>query len=131
MVLVEIKRPDGTWLTLYHRDLSKYKAAHNKIDGEGTKRNLAGTMRRQVIANKVKLEFSTKYPLSEPEAKDILICLKQDTFEVRYHTVLKTELMTMKNYAGVPEEELDDVYEKQDGSEEAFYKAMSISIIEL
>lgn len=131
MILIEIKKPDGTWLTLYHQDLSKYKNTHNKIDGDGTKRNLAGTMRRQVIANKFKLEFSTKYPLSESEAKEILKCLRQDTFQVKFHTAISTQLLTMKNYAGPPSEEIDDVYTKADGTEEILYKAMPVSIIEL
>ncbi len=131
MVLVQIKRPNGSWLTLYHYNISKYKNTHQKIDGDGTKRNLAGTMRRQVIANKIKLEFSTKEPISEEEVRDILICLKQDVFEVKYHTALKEELMFMKNYAGPPTEEIDDIYVKADGTEEVLYKALPISIIEL
>lgn len=131
MVLVEIKKSDGTWLTLYHQDLSKYKNTHQKIDGEGTKRNLAGTMRRQVIANKVKLEFSTKEPMTQNETATILSALKQDTFEIKYHTSLGTQLMAMQVYGGPPTEEIDDIYVKQDGTEEVFYKAMQVSIIEL
>lgn len=131
MKLVEIKKTDGTWLTLYHQDLSKYKNTHQKIDGDGTKRNLAGTMRRQVIANKIRLDFSTKDPLNEVEQREILSALKQDTFEVKYHTSLSTNLLTMKNYAGPPAEEIDDIYVKPDGTEEVYYKAMQVSIIEL
>lgn len=131
MILVQIKRPDGTWLTLYHSDLSKYKNTHNKIDGEGTKRNLAGTMRRQVIADKIRLDFSTKEPITQKEVRNILECLKQDTFEVKYYTALKTEIMNMQVYGGPPSEEIDDVYVKSDGTEEVLYKAMAISIIEL
>lgn len=131
MKLLRIKKPSGGWLTLYHQDLSGYKNSHNKIDGEGTKRNMAATMRRQVIANKFKLEVKTKSPLTESEVKEILLCLRQDTFEVEFHTSLSTEMMSMKNYGGTPVEEIDDVYVYPDGTEEIMYKAMSFSLIEL
>ena len=66
---------------------------YNKIDGEGTKRNLAGTMRRQVIANKVKLTVALVPMLEEDEVQKILTLITNDTATVEYYRNVKGALI--------------------------------------
>lgn len=75
---------------------------YNKIDGEGTKRNLAGTMRRQVIANKVKLTVALVPMLEEDEVQKILTLITNDTATVEYLDPKIKGLKTIKAYFSAP-----------------------------
>lgn len=107
--------------------LLAYKVTSNKIDGEGTKRNLAGTMRRQVIANKIKLEITSKEDLTEDEAQYILKEVRKDSAIVRFLDPKTKSLETIEAYFDSVPAEIS--YISEDGR--IIYKAISFSIIEM
>ena len=114
-------------LVLNDTDFSVYKTEYQKIDGEGTKRNLQGTMRRQVIANKVKLVTKTKELMSSDKMSALLDIITQDTFTIDEYWNSKTmSYETMQCYCGAPASEIDMLL-----NDEITYKAMAIDFIEL
>lgn len=114
-------------LVLNDTDFSSYKTEYQKIDGEGTKRNLQGTMRRQVIANKVKLVTKTNELMDPNKMSTLLEKVTQDTFTVDEYWNSKTKsYQTMQCYCGAPASEIDMLL-----NDEITYKAMAIDFIEL
>lgn len=114
-------------LVLNDTDFSAYKTEYQKIDGEGTKRNLQGTMRRQVIANKVKLVTKTNELMSSDKMSALLEKVTQDTFTIDEYWNSKTKsYQSMQCYCGVPASEIDMLL-----NEEITYKAMQVDFIEL
>lgn len=114
-------------LVLNDTDFSAYKTEYQKIDGEGTKRNLQGTMRRQVVANKVKLVTKTKALMDIDKMSELLEVVTQDTFKIDEYWNTKTkQYESMNCYCGAPSPEMDMIL-----NDEMTYKAMSIDFIEL
>lgn len=113
-------------LVLNDTDFSSYKIEYQKIDGEGTKRNLEGTMRRQVIANKVKLVTKTKELNDINKIASILEKVTQDTLTVEFWNTKTKSYQTMQCYCGTPAPEFDMIQ-----NDEITYKAMAIDFIEL
>lgn len=114
-------------LVLNDTDFSSYKIEYQKIDGEGTKRNLAGTMRRQVVANKIKLIVKTKELIEPDKISEILNKVTQDTLTIDEYWNTKTKTyQSMQCYCGTPTPEMDMIQ-----SDEITYKAMQIDFIEL
>ena len=114
-------------LVLNDTDFSSYKTEYQKIDGEGTKRNLKGTMRRQVVANKVKLVTKTSNMITKEKLSEILKIVRQDTFKI--DEFYDTDSMTYKSmdcYCGTPAPEIDMIL-----NDEISYKEMSLDFIEL
>lgn len=107
-------------------DFSAYKVEYQKIDGEGTKRNLKGTMRRQVVANKVKLVTKTKELLDANKTSCILEKVTQDTLSIEYWDTKTKTYKTIECYCGTPASEIDILL-----NDEITYKAMQIDFIEL
>lgn len=99
---------------------------YNKIDGEGTKRNLAGTMRRQVIANKVKLTVALVPMLEEDEVKKILTLITNDTATVEYLDPKIKGLKTIKAYFSAPK-----VSTPMQDERGLIYNEFSFNIIEM
>lgn len=106
--------------------IGAYKVSYNKIDGEGTKRNLNGDMRRQVIANKIKIEISTIENLPSEVMKNILELVTRDTVTCKFYNPKVKNYSTVKAYLNTPEPVL---YAKINGDYR--YKAMAFNIIEL
>lgn len=122
MILMQIGN-----LVLYDTDFSSYKTEYQKIDGEGTKRNLKGTMRRQVIANKTKLITKTKELIDIDKISSILEKVTQDTLHIDKFWDTKTKkYRSMECYCGTPDPEFDMVQ-----NDDITYKAMAIDFIEL
>lgn len=114
-------------LVLNDTDFSAYKTEYQKIDGEGTKRNLQGTMRRQVIANKVKLVTKTKELMDPDKMSALLEKVTQDTFTIDEYWNSKTKsYQSMQCYCGTPASEFDMLL-----NDEITYKSMAIDFIEL
>lgn len=114
-------------LVLNDTDFSAYKTEYQKIDGEGTKRNLQGKMRRQVVANKVKLVTKTNDLLNADKLSTLLEKVTQDTFVIDEYWNTKTKRYeTMECYCGTPAPEIDMLL-----NDEITYKAMPIDFIEL
>lgn len=114
-------------LVLNDTDFSAYKTEYQKIDGEGTKRNLAGTMRRQVVANKIKLIAKTKELIDPDKMSIILDKVTEDTLIIDEFWNTKTKsYQSMKCYCGTPAPEMDMIQ-----NDEITYKAMQIDFIEL
>lgn len=114
-------------LVLNDTDFSSYKTEYQKIDGEGTKRNLKGTMRRQVVANKVKLVTKISDMITEEKMSEILKKVKQDTFKIdRFYDTETRDYRTMNCYCGTPAPEIDQIL-----NDEISYKAMTLDFIEL
>lgn len=114
-------------LVLNDTDFSLYKIEYQKIDGEGTKRNLAGTMRRQVVANKIKLITKTKELVDPDKISSILNKITQDTLTIDEYWNTKTKsYQSMQCYCGTPSPEFDMIQ-----NDEITYKAMQIDFIEL
>ena len=114
-------------LVLNDTDFSVYKTEYQKIDGDGTKRNLQGTMRRQVVANKIKLVTKTKELMEPDKMSTLLEKVTQDTFTIDEYWNSKTKsYQSMKCYCGAPSSEIDMLQ-----NDEITYKAMSIDFIEL
>lgn len=114
-------------LVLNDTDFSSYRTEYQKIDGEGTKRNLKGTMRRQVVANKIKLVTITKELMDSDKMATLLKIITQDTFKIDEFWNTKTKsYQSMKCYCGTPVTEIDMIL-----NDEITYKAMSIDFIEL
>ena len=114
-------------LVLNDTDFSAYKTEYQKIDGDGTKRNLKGTMRRQVVANKVKLVTKTKELMDVDKMSELLEKVTQDTFIIDEYWNTKTkQYETMECYCGTPASEIDMLLD-----DEITYKAMPIDFIEL
>ena len=99
---------------------------YNKIDGEGTKRNLAGTMRRQVIANKVKLTVALVPLLEEDEVQKILTLITNDTATVEYLDPKIKGLKTIKAYFSAPK-----VSTPMQDERGLIYNEFSFNIIEM
>lgn len=99
---------------------------YNKIDGEGTKRNLAGTMRRQVIANKVKLTVALVPMLEEDEVQKILTLITNDTAMVEYLDPKIKGLKTIKAYFSAPK-----VSTPMQDERGLIYNEFSFNIIEM
>lgn len=99
---------------------------YNKIDGEGTKRNLAGTMRRQVIANKVKLTVALVPMLEEDEVQKILTLITNDTATVEYLDPKIKGLKTIKAYFSAPK-----VSTPMQDERGLIYNEFSFNIIEM
>lgn len=83
--------------------IKEYKVAYNKIDGEGTKRNLQGTMRRQVIANKVKLSVTLVENLTIEQTKPIMEKITKDTMSVEYYDIKTGTTKLIDAYINAPE----------------------------
>lgn len=114
-------------LVLNDTDFSVYKTEYQKIDGEGTKRNLQGTMRRQVIANKIKLVTKTKELLDPEKISAILQKVTQDTLTIDEFLDSKTNsYKSMKCYCSTPISDIDMIL-----NNEVTYKALPIDFIEL
>ncbi len=114
-------------LVLNDTDFSSYKIEYQKIDGDGTKRNLEGTMRRQVIANKIKLVTKTKELMEPSKMSALLSKITQDTFTIDEYWNSKTNsYQTLQCYCGTPSPEIDMIQ-----NDEITYKAMQIDFIEL
>ena len=114
-------------LVLNDTDFSAYRVEYQKIDGEGTKRNLQGTMRRQVVANKVKLVTKTKELLNPDKLANLLQKITQDTLTVDEYWDSKTKTYkSMQCYCGTPAPEIDMLL-----NNEITYKSMQIDFIEL
>lgn len=114
-------------LVLNDTDLSAYRVEYQKIDGEGTKRNLQGTMRRQVVANKVKLVTKTKELLNPDKLASLLQKVTQDTLTIDEYWDSKSKTYkSMQCYCGVPAPEIDMIL-----NDEITYGAMSVDFIEL
>ena len=99
---------------------------YNKIDGEGTKRNLAGTMRRQVIANKVRLTVALVPMLEEDEVQKILTLITNDTATVEYLDPKIKGLKTIKAYFSAPK-----VSTPMQDERGLIYNEFSFNIIEM
>lgn len=122
MILMQIGE-----LVLYDTDFSAYKTEYQKIDGDGTKRNLQGTMRRQVVANKVKLVTKTKELIDQDKISSILNKVTQDTLYIDKFWNTKTKTyQSMKCYCGAPAPEIEMIED-----DIITYKGMSIDFIEL
>ncbi len=114
-------------LVLNDTDFSVYKTEYQKIDGDGTKRNLQGTMRRQVVANKVKLVTKTKELMEPDKMSALLEKVTQDTFTIDEYWNSKTKsYQSMQCYCGTPVSDIDLLLD-----DNITYKAMSIDFIEL
>lgn len=114
-------------LVLNDTDFSSYKIEYQKIDGEGTKRNLEGTMRRQVIANKIKLVTKTKELMEPSKMSALLSKITQDTFTIdEYWNSKSNSYQALQCYCGTPSPEIDMIQ-----NDEITYKAMQIDFIEL
>lgn len=114
-------------LVLNDTDFSAYRVEYQKIDGEGTKRNLQGTMRRQVVANKVKLVTKTKELLNPDKLASLLQKVTQDTLTIDEYWDSKSKTYkSMQCYCGVPAPEIDMIL-----NDEITYGAMSVDFIEL
>lgn len=114
-------------LVLNDTDFSAYRVEYQKIDGEGTKRNLQGTMRRQVIANKIKLVTKTNELLNPDKLASLLQKVTQDTLTIdEYWDPKSKTYKSMQCYCGVPTPEIDMLL-----NNEITYSAMSIDFIEL
>ena len=122
MILMQIGN-----LVLNDTDFSAYRTEYQKIDGKGTKRYLKGTMRRQVVANKVKLVTKTKELMDIDKMSEVLEKVTQDTFTIdKYWNTKTKQYETMKCYCGTPAAEIDMLLD-----DEITYKAMPIDFIEL
>lgn len=106
--------------------LDGYQINYEKIDGSGTKRNIYGTMRRQVIANKIKIELSFVANLTEQELRPILNYLNQDAFEATYWDAKTGSYKTSRFYSSTPELDLEYI---KGGS--LIYKPFKVRVIEL
>ena len=116
-------------LELINEEVNEFKITYNKIDGEGTKRNLQGNMRRQVVANKVKINVII--PLtSQKKMTDILKRITKDTASVTFLDPKTNNKKTIKAYFGAPEVKAYDVI-LRDGQLMTRYDKLSFSIIEL
>lgn len=113
-------------LVLYDTDFSSYKIEYNKIDGEGTKRNLAGTMRRQVVANKSKICTATKSLIESDKLRIFLEKVTKDTLVIEYYDTKTKTYKTINCYCGVPAPDIEQIL-----NDEILYKAMNIDFIEL
>lgn len=114
-------------LVLNDTDFSAYKTEYQKIDGEGTKRNLKGTMRRQVVANKVKLVTKTKELMDVNKMAELLNVITQDTFKIdEYWNTKSKTYESMECYCGVPAPDMDMIQD-----EEITYKSIQMDFIEL
>lgn len=114
-------------LVLNDTDFSSYKIEYQKIDGEGTKRNLQGTMRRQVVANKVKIITKTKELLDPNKLSALLNKITQDTLTVNEYWDSRSQTYkTLQCYCGTPAPEIDILL-----NDNITYKAMQIDFIEL
>lgn len=114
-------------LVLYDTDFSAYKTEYQKIDGEGTKRNLKGTMRRQVVANKIKLVTKTSNFITKERMSDILNKVRQDTFTInKFYDTESRSYKSMDCYCATPAPDIDEII-----NEEISYKEMSLDFIEL
>lgn len=113
-------------LVLNDTDFSAYKTEYQKIDGEGTKRNLKGKMRRQVVANKVKLVTKTNELLDADKLSNLLEKVTQDTFTIEYWNTKTKIYETMECYCGTPAPEIDMIL-----NDEITYKALPLDFIEL
>lgn len=115
-------------LVLYSTDFSAYKIQYQKIDGDGTKRNLQGTMRRQVVANKIKIVVKTKELMNAEKMSKILEKITRDTFQIEFWNTKTRAYQTIDCYASAPEPEIDLLDDEKD---EITYKALSMDFIEL
>lgn len=113
-------------LVLHDTDLSGYDSEYNKIDGPGTKRNLSGTMRRQVIANKKKIYAKTKDFMTRIEMSNILKKITKDTLRIEYYDNKEDKLIAINCYCSPPKAEIDYVL-----NNEIFYKPIEMIFIEL
>lgn len=114
-------------LVLNDTDFASYKTEYQKIDGEGTKRNLRGTMRRQVVANKVKLVTKISDMVTEEKMSEILKKAKQDTLKIdTFYDTETRKYRTMNCYCGTPAPEIDQIL-----NDKIYYKAMTLDFIEL
>ncbi|MEG0283056.1 MAG: DUF6711 family protein [Clostridia bacterium] len=121
---MQLLNVDG--LVLNDSDLSEYKIEYNKIDGDGTKRNLSGTMRRQVVANKIKITIKTRELIESEKIKGLIDKVTKDTLILTFVDTKTNVNKTISCYCNAPSPELDAIIENV-----LFYKAMSISFIEL
>lgn len=115
-------------LVLYSTDFSAYKVQYQKIDGDGTKRNLQGKMRRQVVANKFKIVTKTKDLMDEEKMSQILEKITRDTFPIEFWNTKTKQYETIDCYCSVPEPEIDLI---NDDTDEITYKSLAMDFIEL
>ena len=88
-------------LAINDNEIKSFSIEYNKIDGQGTKRNLEGTMRRQVIANKIKLSVGLVEHLEEDRVKKISAELTKDTSVIEFLDPI-TGAKTRKNVYFAP-----------------------------
>lgn len=82
--------------------IKSMKIDYNKIDGEGTKRNLDGNMRRQVVTNKIKIGVSIPDYLKDSEIKLILNQITKDTAKVSFYNPKIGQIQTINAYFNTP-----------------------------
>ena len=113
-------------LSLGYPTIKSYKVIYEKLDGSGTKRNIYGNMRRQVIANKLKIEADTVDGLTEDEVIPILNEITKDTFSPLIFNPKLNNMQHINCYSSVPEIE----FEYLDNGKKK-YKSFKIGLIEL
>lgn len=97
--MVTLKIDEFTFPTEWIKSM---KIDYNKIDGEGTKRNLNGNMRRQVVANKIKLGITCVPLLTEDNIKTILGQITKDTARVSFYNPKLGKVQTIRAYFNTP-----------------------------
>lgn len=107
-------------------EIKEYKVAYNKIDGDGTKRNLEGTMRRQVIANKAKISVSIIDNMKASRVSEIIKYITLDTASIEFYDPKTNSIKRIDGYMNVPE---PSIYAVING--EVRYASFSFNIIEL
>lgn len=114
-------------LVLNDTDFSAYRTEYQKIDGDGTKRNLQATMRRQVVGNKIKIVTKTSNFITKEKMSALLKKVRQDTFTIdEFYDSDSMTYQSMECYCGTPAPEIDSIID-----EEISYKEMSLDFIEL
>lgn len=107
--------------------IKSMKIDYNKIDGEGTKRNLDGNMRRQVVTNKIKIGVFIPENLIDSEIKLILNEITKDTAMVSFYNPKTSMIQTINAYFNTPS--ISPKYKTYDGITK--YNSFDFNIIEL
>lgn len=106
--------------------IKEIKIDYNKIDGDGTKRGLDGNMRRQVVANKLKLGVTITDYLTDVEMKQILDQITKNTASVSFFNPKTNSMDTINAYFNTPSIAPAFVY-----NNETKYNSFNFNIIEL
>lgn len=113
-------------LQLLNEEIKKFEVSYNKIDGEGTKRNLAGTMRRQVIAQKIKIEVTLVSMIEPTRLRQIIKELNKNTSTVIYYDEESGTKKTIRAYFNTTKTSL---YARL--KNKYYYDELSFAVIEL